>query len=244
MNWGNLANVTAHASGMSVLWCPSDPEVSNPAVVPADHVFFAWEAADYPQPVTIQFSSYAACTGSWFAQSVPDVPFWDSINASNNGLVHLQSNRRLVDITDGTSNTFLLAERGHGLLAPPKRDTWHWWVGPSRVMFTAEWPMNPLKKLSNGSVDIGPILTGNPSIFLLSASSFHPGGCNFAFADGSVRFLKDSIDCWPLDPTTGDSLSLDADARGVPFVKPGARVGVYQRLASRDGGEIVSTDQQ
>jgi prepilin-type N-terminal cleavage/methylation domain-containing protein/prepilin-type processing-associated H-X9-DG protein len=243
MNWGNLVNLTAHATGINTLWCPSDPEVSHPAVMPADQVFFPWEAANYPQPVTVQFSSYAACTGSWFVQTPPVVPNWEAINASNNGLIHLQSNRKIADITDGTSNTLMLGERGHGLLAPARRNTWHWWAGVSRVMFTAEWPMNPQKNLSDGSADIGPIINANPSVFLLAASSFHPGGCNFAFADGSVRFLKETIDSWPLDPATGDPKSLDVDANGLYFVKPGAKVGVYQALATRNGGEVLSGDQ-
>jgi prepilin-type N-terminal cleavage/methylation domain-containing protein/prepilin-type processing-associated H-X9-DG protein len=243
MNWGNLANLTAHSIGMAVLWCPSDPEISHPAVVPAENVFFPWEVTDPSLQATIQFSSYAASTGSWFAQAPSWYPNWQAINASNNGLVHLQSNRKLADITDGTSNTLMLGERGHGLLAPERRWTWHWWAGPSRVMFTAEWPPNPQKNLPDGGVNIGTLLTGNPSVFLLAASSFHPGGCNYAFADGSVKFLKDTIDSWPFDPATGDPTSLDVDANGVYFVKPGAKFGVYQALATRSGGEAISAGQ-
>ena len=243
MNWGNLVNLTAHATGIGTLWCPSDGSVNGGAMVPADKVFFPWEGAGYPEPVRLQFSSYAACTGSWFAQRFPDVPAWEAINDSNNGLVHFQSNRRLADITDGTSNTLLLGERAHGLLSPDRRNTWHWWLGPSRVLFTAEWPLNPQKQISDGSVNAGPIGNSNPSVFLLSASSYHPGGCQFAFADGSVRFLKDTIDSWPLDPTSGEPTGLDVDANGVPFVKRGAKVGVYQKLATRNGGEVVGADQ-
>ncbi len=35
------------------------------------------------------------------------------------------------------------------------------------------------------------------------ASSFHPGGVNCAFAEGSVRFIKDSIDAWPNTAANG-----------------------------------------
>ena len=44
--------------------------------------------------------------------------------------------------------------------------------------------------------------------------SFHPGGCNFLFGDGSIRFVKETI-----NPQ------------------------VYSDLATRAGGEVVSSDQ-
>ncbi len=45
--------------------------------------------------------------------------------------------------------------------------------------------------------------------------SLHPGGVNFLFGDGSVRFIKESIQ----------------------------RQGVYFALGTRKGGEVISADQ-
>jgi prepilin-type processing-associated H-X9-DG protein len=47
----------------------------------------------------------------------------------------------------------------------------------------------------------------------VNASSFHPGGCNYAMADGSVRFIKDSINML-----------------------------TYESIGTRAGGEVVSAD--
>ena len=35
--------------------------------------------------------------------------------------------------------------------------------------------------------------------FVDGASSFHPGGANFCFADGSVHFMENSISTWPFN---------------------------------------------
>jgi prepilin-type N-terminal cleavage/methylation domain-containing protein/prepilin-type processing-associated H-X9-DG protein len=56
--------------------------------------------------------------------------------------------------------------------------------------------------------------------------SNHPGGGNFLFGDGSVRFIKETIDRGGI---TGDPVT--------------SRRGVYHHLSTRKGGEVVSADQ-
>ena len=92
-------------------------------------------------------------------------------------------------ITDGTSNTMSLGEYAWGKTA---NAGWGWWnsgnYGDS--LYTSSYPMNPFNKSANEGTGAG-INTG--SDWICAASSFHPGGANFSFCDGSVKFIKDSI---------------------------------------------------
>ena len=61
-------------------------------------------------------------------------------------------------------------------------------------------------------------------------------------ADGSVRFIKDTIDSWPMDAQTAVRAGVIQDANGLFQLTGGARFHVYQSLTTRKGGEIISSD--
>src|SRR5262249_35061866 len=149
----------------------------------------------------------------------------------------------LADITDGTSNTVAFSESTTSRLTDDEffNYTGAWsacWYG--YTVFTSMYPINPWKYMPDLAAD------GLNYANLAAASSDHPGGANFVMADGSVRFIKDSIDSWRNDPTTGFpfGVTLNNPPFGRYTIAPGTKIGVYPRLTSRDWGDMVSGDSQ
>ncbi len=159
---------------------------------------------------TPAYSSYAVCIGSGYAWGPgPDngvIIRGDIFGQKHQGV-------KMVNITDGTSNTIMVGEMNFGVKdytfsSGPNQGQFRggngtWVVGYSSYSFGSTSVMFNLDELSDA--------TGFHTI--QAFRSDHLQGANFLFADGSVHFLHD------------DGISL-AD---------------YQALGTRDQGEVISS---
>jgi prepilin-type N-terminal cleavage/methylation domain-containing protein/prepilin-type processing-associated H-X9-DG protein len=254
-------NTTVAGFGISTLWCPSDG-----AIVGLRHDYSASDCANYDcSPMPMYYSTYAGSMGTWtYWPSRRDAYYLPKLNAMNGlffqtGFPQSAGPRvnggdpnpgsvppiRLSGITDGTSNTIAFSERAQGLLSRTVAPDgyvdfycYHWWVSGNYgdTLFTTFYPINPWNKLND---TVGYLHQGDA--YPYAASSFHPGGANFAFVDGSVRFLKDTINSWPINPQTGVPTNVTVDSNGFFVLAPGTQA-VYQALSTRNGGEVISSD--
>jgi prepilin-type N-terminal cleavage/methylation domain-containing protein/prepilin-type processing-associated H-X9-DG protein len=252
-------NSTVQGTGVSTLWCPSDG-----SIVGLSHFYSAADchSDDCSQFVTY-YSSYAVNMGTWtYFPDYQDAYFVAKLDAMNGVISYIGFPNwlttvnghfnpgsvgpvRLSSVTDGASNTIALGEHAHGLFSREPGPIglvdfydYNWWASGQYgdTLFTTFYPINPWKKLNNT------VAYGNlGDAFVLSASSFHPGGANFAFLDGSVRFLKDTIDTWPYDPVKGVPTNVSVNANGMFVVAPGKQA-VYQAISTRNGGEVIGSD--
>ena len=141
------------------------------------------------------------------------------IDVNNKGVFYLNSSTRTEDVSDGTGNTIYIGEK-------PLVDAVLGWASGTRdTLRNTGTPLNKTGSLVGLLPGEEPQLPGSPPAEGGAASgtgptivggfgSKHPGGANFGFGDGSVRFVKSSINAQ-----------------------------VYRYLGNRADGEMISADQ-
>jgi prepilin-type N-terminal cleavage/methylation domain-containing protein/prepilin-type processing-associated H-X9-DG protein len=225
---GNAQNNTLSATGIATLWCPSDNGVTT-----AQAMYNLTASGQMVQVGTYWGNSYSAVAGPWEIDGFNLVPGTldqlipgEAQRIAQLGLIYPLSSVRLAGVTDGMSNTLLFSETDCTAW-----NTW-WTVGDGyHTLVGTCAPPNAQMLIE------GPFST-------YSVDSLHPGGANCAFGDGSVKFIKDSIDSWPFNTVNEWSTSLGWNpVTLVPYILPGAKVGVWQALSTRSGGECIGADQ-
>jgi prepilin-type N-terminal cleavage/methylation domain-containing protein/prepilin-type processing-associated H-X9-DG protein len=94
----------------------------------------------------------------------------------------------LTDITDGTSNTFMIGED------IPLLNCWCAWPYANAAVSTCNMPPNINLDEKYGICDAAAVSADSAWQWTFGFRSRHPGGLYFAFADGSVHFIQEKID--------------------------------------------------
>ena len=231
-------NSTVHTVAVSMFACPSDPMSGWPRDLNPG----ALTQYGVPDPARMVFTSYAGMIGSLpvIAQPLPStncvVP--GALIAQCNGVFNDLSPIGLASATDGLSNTIFVAEKATTILQElialnPQYAAQHGWYITGNwgdTLITALYPPNACDK-------VAPVAM---TAWTNSASSMHPGGLNVLMGDGSVRFVKDSIQSWSFNPITGNPAGASQNGQGAWVNLP--QSGVWQALSTRAGGEIVGSD--
>jgi prepilin-type N-terminal cleavage/methylation domain-containing protein/prepilin-type processing-associated H-X9-DG protein len=211
--FNSYLNTTAELTQISVLSCPSDPNqgsIENSPPRYQHNYVVNWGNTTWQQNMT---TTYNPTVGIYPPGTTNSVPFLGAPFTMDKSF-GIQS------ITDGTSNTLLMAEVKIGAditggIQDHRGDIWNddWMC----AMFTAFTPPNVSFSDYLGNDCNYPYQNNPPCIvqvpYFIAARSYHPGGVNALMADGHVQFFKNTI-----------------------------AYTTWRMLGSSQGGEVLSSD--
>ena len=172
------------ATTLSMFWCPSQPDVRNGTQKNG------YQSSNYNGNMGTRIGNgNDDCIGTGIV-TVADMKTkpWGCMNGD--GVFYVQSKTRFGDVTDGLSNTIFVSE-----VADSGGDVMGIFGAGSdrRSMFSGGADSNPPTEMSEYLIAAetnDPINGGAEE----AAGSWHVGGAQFAFGDGSIHFLSENMD--------------------------------------------------
>jgi len=165
-------NDVARKAVLGVFRCPSDSSTDT------------WQLGEEGNPTnilaTLPTANYVGSFGTEGAEDLCVAAPFPASQCRGDGMFSHNSKLRIVDITDGTSNTILLGEH-----KSDRKLDWHsTWVGlvPGGEEATARF------------LGVSDHTPNHPALHIDDFSSWHTGGVHLLFGDGRVRFLTQSVD--------------------------------------------------
>jgi len=225
-NWGYL-QATAYTNRVDAFICPSDLNLSERRTVAT----VMGGLNPYSQTSYTAVSGTVECLwyGYWGVGGVNPPPLANCEAIEPNGVFGKNYTYKIADILDGTSSTMFVGETSHFKNEPVS--VFSFWnragafignIGSDiRVMGWAY----AVPKINAPATGLSPNISDpfnwwNLQVYPSSQNegelgfrSFHPGGANFVFGDGSVKFIKQTIN-----------------------------LQNYQALSTRAQGEVLSSD--
>ncbi|RUL83885.1 DUF1559 family PulG-like putative transporter [Tautonia sociabilis] len=210
-----MANSTAVQYPLSVFLCPSTPE--SPLMNP----FFP---ASIPTELRGQVDKWPSAAADYAAGAGINSNLWRSPNVlpgdppNTDGVFQGTSSsgrRKIQEIRDGTSNTAMFLESaGRPLLYRGASPVPGAGTSTSTSVLVCGWAEGNVFVAwgyDRSGVGKGPCMVNCSNRYAVYA--FHPGGAHLGMADGSARFIKETID-----------------------------PGTFAALMTRAGGEVISAD--
>jgi prepilin-type N-terminal cleavage/methylation domain-containing protein/prepilin-type processing-associated H-X9-DG protein len=170
---GNPNNLIQAATRIATYICPSDPQngelVAYTSNTYAGHSGIADEDVAVSNLAGVSDSVTCFCNGSTLKRL-----------GNADGVMANGESCDIARITDGTSNTLIIGEITGGPTGSHRGRPWL-----DYNVFSTEDGINAISTLPGGATDFSWVDSG--------FSSYHPGGCHFLLADGSVSFISQNV---------------------------------------------------